>query len=124
MQHNGKVEIYVPTDVHYILGLKPDGSYIAANTLFGSGKVWPQVGVWVDQANDIRGYGDCSSVDQRQRPNFAASAPAIGDVNGDGVLELAVVGNVYDCAIGNAPPPGGDLFHLPWLFNADRSRFA
>jgi len=125
LRRDGNVEIYVPTDVHYILGLHPDGSYIPANILFGVGKVWPEVGVWVDQAFDILGYGDCVTPGVGLRGNFAASAPALGDVDGNGTLELAVVGNVYDCSVGNSPPPGGgDRFHLPWLFNADRSRFA
>jgi hypothetical protein len=74
----------------------------------------------VNQSDDILGYTDCSASGHGQRPNFAASAPAVGDVNGDGILEVAVVGNVYDCTVGN---PDGDLHHLPWLFNADRSRF-
>jgi hypothetical protein len=30
------------------------------------------------------------------RPNFANSAPAIADVNGDTVLDIVVVGNVYN----------------------------
>jgi len=125
LRRDGHVEIFVPTDTHYILGLNPDGNYIPANILFGVGKVWPEVGVWVDQAFDIIGYGDCVTPGIGLRPNFAASAPALGDVNGDGRLELAVVGNVYDCSVGNTPPPGGgDRYHLPWLFNEDRSRFA
>lgn len=125
LRGDGNVEIYVPTDVHYILGFHPDGSYIPANVLFGVGKVWPEVGVWVNQVFDILGYGDCVTPGIGLRGNFAMSAPALGDVDGNGTLELAVVGNVYDCSVGNSPPPGGgDRYHLPWLFNADRSRFA
>ena len=118
---SGHPQIFVPTDVHYILGLNRDGSGIAANALFGTGKVWAEVGVHVNQADDIRGYADCSPTGRGFRPNFAASAPAVADMDGDGRLELAVVGNTYDCSIGN---PAGDRYHLPWLFEADRTRFA
>ena len=120
LNHTGFPQIFVPTDVHYVLGLNRDGSQIAANALFGTGKVWSQVGVHVNQSDDIRGYADCSATGHGQRPNFAASAPAIGDVDGNGTLEMLVVGNVYDCTLGN---PAGDLHHLPWLLNGDRSRF-
>lgn len=117
----GYPQIFVPTDVHYILGLNRDGSSIAANAMYGPNKVWAQVGVHVNQSDDIQGYTDCSPTGHGLRPNFAASAPAVGDVNGDGILELAVAGNVYDCTVGNDPT--GDRYHLPWLLNADRSRF-
>lgn len=117
---DGRIGIFVPNDTHYILGFNPDGSQIAADALFGSGKTWPQVGVWIDQTFDIQGYGDCSTPGVGLRPNFAASAPAVGDVANTGVQQLAVVGNVYDCSYS----PYLDLYHLPWLFNRDRTRFA
>ncbi|HZP66032.1 MAG TPA: VCBS repeat-containing protein, partial [Rudaea sp.] len=120
LNRSGHPQIYVPTDVHYILGLNRDGSGVAANAMYGAGKVWAQVGVHVLQSDDLQGYTDCGTPGFGLRPNFAASAPAIGDVNGDGTLELAVVGNVYDCGIGD---PDGDLYYLPWLLNGDRSRF-
>lgn len=117
---SGFPQIYVPTDVHYILGLARDGSGLPANALFGSGKVWAEVGVHVNQSDDVRGYADCSATGHGLRPNFAASAPAIADPLGNGQLELAVVGNVYDCTVGD---PAGDVYHLPWLLNGDRTRF-
>ena len=45
------------------------------------------------------------------RPNFANSAPAIADVNGDGVPEIVVVGNVYNCGT----DPYTDLYHMPFI---------
>jgi hypothetical protein len=62
----------------------------------GSGtKFWAEVGVNVDQAADLRGYTNC---DTERRPNFASSAPAIADVDGDRVPELVLPGNFYDCS--------------------------
>lgn len=46
-------------------------------------------------------------------------ASSISDVNGDGVPEIIVTGNVYDCDVGH--PPG--LYNGVYIFNADRSRF-
>ena len=66
-----------------------------ASPIYGAGKVWSQVGVHVDHAVDLRGYANCGS---EHRPNFADSAPAIGDMDGDGTPEIVVVGNVYNCA--------------------------
>jgi hypothetical protein len=50
--------------------------------------------VHVDDAVDLRGYAECGV---EHRPNFANSAPVIADLNGDGVREIVVVGNVYNC---------------------------
>lgn len=116
---DGYKEIIGPTDTHYITGLARDGSQLPANPLYGAGKVWSQVGVHVDQAADLRGYANCGL---EHRPNFANSAPAIADVNGDGVLEIVVVGNVYNCAIGNNE--AGDLYYLPWILKLDRTRWS
>ena len=119
----GRPQIFVPSDVHYMMAFNADGSQVAANLLFGNpAKVWSQVGVYVDQAYDIQGYGPCGSVSPTLRPNFNSSAPAVGDVNGDGKLELAVVGDVYDCTAGDSP--AADVYHLPMLFNGDRTRFS
>ena len=83
--NSGFPQIYTPTDVHYIMGHRRDGSAIQANAMYGS-KVWAQVGVHVQQSDDIQGYTDCSASGHGLRPNCAASAPAVGDVNGDGIL--------------------------------------
>ena len=114
LTHTGHDQIIVGDDTQYLLGLNPDGSGIPAAASFGAGEVWPQIRTWVDAANET-GFPDCSTPVLGGR--FTLSAPAIGDVNGDGTVAIAVVGNVYDCSTNT------DLYHLPWLFNADRSRF-
>lgn len=118
MDGDGRKELFVPTDTHYITALDPDGDQLPASPIYGPGKVWSQVGVHVDHAVDLRGYANCGS---EHRPNFANAAPAIADLDGDGSLELIVPGDVYNCAIGD---PDGDLYYLPWVLKADRTRWA
>lgn len=122
---DGKAEIIGPSDVHYISAFNDDGSQILTNARYnnssnpkGTPKFWSQVGVHVDDAVDLRGYANCGT---EHRPNFANSAPSIADIDGSGVPKILVVGNVYNCGIGN--DASGDLAYLPFIFNADRSRW-
>ncbi len=115
---DGRSEIIGPSDVHYITAYNDDGSQIPANAgHFGGGKFWSRVGVHVDDAVDVRGWANCGI---EHRPNFADSAPAIMDVNGDSILETIVVGNVYNCGTS----PYTSLYQMPYLLNADRTRWA
>ncbi|MBL8057784.1 MAG: VCBS repeat-containing protein [Anaerolineales bacterium] len=116
---NGTQEIIGPTDTHYITALDRFGNQLAAHSRYGAGKVWSQVGVHVDDAVDLRGYANCGS---EHRPNFANSAPAIGDLDGDGVPEIVVPGDVYNCAVGD--DIYGDLYIMPWILKRDRTRWA
>ena len=120
---DGAKEIYGPTDTHYITALDPGGNQLPTNAIYDDfnpqgPKLWSQVGVHVDQAADLQGYANCGV---QHRPNFANVAPAIGDVDGDGSLELVVPGDVYDCSIGD---PEGDLYVLPWILRIDRTRWS
>ena len=117
MTGDGVAEIIVPTDTHYITGLHPDGSQLAASSSYGAGKVWSQVGVHVDQAVDLRGYANCGT---EHRPNFANSAPVIDDLDGDGTREMIVIGNVYNCGT----DPYTDLYLTPYVLRSDRTRWA
>lgn len=114
---DSQLEIYGPTDTHYITALRPDGSQLPASPIYGANKVWSQVGVHVDHAVDLRGYANCGS---EHRPNFADSAPATGDLDGDGSGELVVVGNVYNCGTN----PYTSLYRAPFVFKSDRTRWA
>jgi hypothetical protein len=118
---DGYAEIIGPTDTHYITALDRNGNQLPANARYNNfnprgPKVWSQVGVHVDDTVDLRGYANCGV---EHRPNFANSAPAIADLDGDGVHEIVVVGNVYDCAA----DPYRSLYEMPFLFHADRSRW-
>jgi hypothetical protein len=114
---DGYKEIIGPTDTHYITALDRNGNQLSASAIYGAGKVWSQVGVHVDHAVDLRGYANCGV---EHRPNFANSAPASADVNGDGVLEVIVIGNVYNCGTN----PYTDLYDIPYLLRIDRTRWA
>jgi hypothetical protein len=114
---DGNKEVVGPTDTHYITVLDRDGGQIAANAIYGAGKVWSQVGVHVDQAVDLRGYANCGV---EHRPNFADSAPVIADVDGDGTREIVVVGNVYNCGT----DPYTDLYQMPFILKRDRTRWS
>jgi uncharacterized repeat protein (TIGR01451 family) len=119
---DGRGEIIGPSDVHYVTAYEDDGTQIRANVIYGTNpdgrdKFWSRVGVHVDHEVDLRGYANCGV---EHRPNFAHSAPIIVDVNGDGVLEVVVTGNVYNCAVGH--PPG--LYNGLYILNADRTRWS
>jgi hypothetical protein len=113
---DGVEEIVVPSDVHYICAYRPTGVQIQANSMYGSNKAWGKVGVAVDLTAELRGYVNCGS---EHRPNFADSPATIADVNNDGVPEVVVTGNVYNCAT----DPYSSLYEGVFIFNADRSRF-
>lgn len=114
---DGNKEIIGPTDTHYITALDRNGNQLPVNPIYGANKVWSQVGVHVDQTADLRGYAECGT---EHRPNFANSAPIVSDVDNNGQLELVVVGDVYNCDIGD---PDGDMYLMPWILNLDRTRW-
>lgn len=112
-------EIVVPSDVHYIAAYDADGSQIAASSAFGAGKKWSQVGIWESLVPELRGYGLCDGTrTESYRANFADGASVISDVDGDGVNEIVVTGNVYDCTSTYVSRYTG-----VYVLNADRTRF-
>jgi hypothetical protein len=112
---DGDKELIGPTDTHYVTALDRGGNQLPANAIYGAGKVWSQVGVHVDHAVDLRGYANCGV---EHRPNWADSAPVVGDLDGDGVREIVIVGNVYNCATN----PYTSLYQMPFVFRLDRTR--
>lgn len=123
LNKDGQKELFAPTDVHYITALAPNGNQLPAHSMYGPNKVWSEVGVHVLHEIDLQGYADCggSNLARALRPNFANAAPSIADMDGDGTLELVVLGDVYDCGVGD---PEGDLYYLPWIFKLDRTRWS
>lgn len=123
---DGRLEMIGPNDTHYTVGFRYDATPLRANALYGQiggqNKVWARVGFHYDHAVDLRGYANCAPGQEplEPRPNFADSAPSFADVNGDGVLEIIIVGNQYDCRT----DPYTSLFHSPYLLRVDRTRWA
>jgi uncharacterized repeat protein (TIGR01451 family) len=119
LDSDNQAEIVVPSDVHYICAYRLNGAQIPANAMYG-GKGWGRVGVWESPEIELRGWGECDgNRAESYRANFAHGPAVIADVDGNGLLEVAAVGNVYDCNVGH--PPG--KYNGLYLFNADRSRF-
>ena len=112
---DGNKELIGPTDTHYVTALDRNGNQLPANAIYGAGKVWSQVGVHVDHAVDLRGYANCGV---EHRPNWADSAPVVGDLDGDGVREIVIVGNVYNCGTN----PYTSLYQMPFVLRLDRTR--
>ena len=118
---DGRSEMIGPNDTHYVVGYNDDATPIYANAIYGDNKPWARVGFHLSHEVDLRGYAQCDPGDPLEpRPNFADSAPAFADVNGDGTLEIIIVGNQYDCRAN----PYKSLYHLPYILNADRTRWA
>jgi uncharacterized repeat protein (TIGR01451 family) len=117
---DGRAEILGPNDTHYMAAFNDDGSPVRANSVYGQvggqNKPWARVGLHVDYNVDLRGYANCGV---EHRPNMANTAPTIADVNGDGTLEIIIVGNVYNCGTN----PYTDLYEMPFILNADRTRW-
>lgn len=112
---DGAGEVFVPSDVHYICAYEADGSQILVNAMYGD-KTWCETGIHVDHWVDVRGYANCGT---EHRPNFIISPGNIVDVNGDGVMELVAMGNVYNCSGSYS-----SLYFSPFIFNADRTRWS
>ncbi|MBI5302271.1 MAG: VCBS repeat-containing protein [Chloroflexi bacterium] len=123
---DGRLEMIGPNDTHYTSGYNDDATPMRANALYGQvsgqNKPWARVGFHYDHAVDLRGYANCSTGVEplEPRPNFADSAPTFADVNGDGILEIIIIGNQYDCRTN----PYTSLFHSPYILRADRTRWS
>ncbi len=122
MNKDGRVEIIGSNDTHYTAAFYPNGSQVAASTIYGTfpgglPKPWSRVGMHVSHEVDMRGYAHCGT---DHRPNFAHSPPLLADLDNNGVLELVLVGNVYNCATN----PYTSLHEMPFIFNQDRTRWS
>jgi len=115
MNGDGFKEVFGSSGAHYMMGLDRNGNQLTVNGLFAPRRFWSEVGIHVDQAADLRGYANCGV---EHRPTFSMSAPVVADVNGDGVPELIVVGNIYNCS------SYASLYQIPFILNRDRTRWS
>jgi uncharacterized repeat protein (TIGR01451 family) len=120
IDNDGRGELIGPNDTHYATAFNDNGTPVYSNPIYdpitGRNNPWARVGLHVDHAVDLRGYAHCGT---EHRPNMANSAPTIADVNGDGTLEIIIVGNVHNCGTS----PYTDLYEMPFILNADRTRW-
>ncbi len=122
MNKDGLVEIIGSNDTHYTAAFYPNGSQVPASTIYGTlpgglAKPWSLVGMHVSHLVDLQGYADCGT---DHRPNFAHSPPTLTDLDNNGILELVIVGNVYNCGT----DPYSDLYEMPFIFKQDRTRWS
>src|SRR3990170_2167614 len=123
---DGRVEIIGPNDTHYVVGYNDDATPLRASPIYGQiggqNKPWARVGFHLDHAVDLRGSANCAHGQPplEHRPNFADSAPTLVDVNGDGVREIIIIGNQYDCRTS----PYTSLYQLPYILRVDRTRWS
>jgi uncharacterized repeat protein (TIGR01451 family) len=120
---DGSLEVSVPSDTITICTYKPDGSQLITNPIYHDQPghdmdYWGEVPAYVDLQYEIRGWGPCYD-EPTARANFANGPANIVDVNGDGINEVVAIGNVHDCNTS----PYTDLYNVPYILNADRSRF-
>ena len=117
---DGRLELIVPSDMHYINAYAPDGSPLRANAADYPNKFWGQVGVWESLEMEKQGGEDCNGVRARSyRANFDDGPAVISDVDGDGRKEVVATGSMYDCTFDHYP----NQYIAPFIFNPDRSRF-
>src|SRR5207249_987013 len=114
---DGFKEVFAGNGSHYVLAFDRGGNQLPVNGIYAPRQFWSEVGFGVDNAVDLRGWINCGV---EHRPDFSLSAPVIADVNGDGVPELIVVGNVRNCGT----VPYTDLYQMPFLLNRDRTRWS
>ena len=123
---DGRAEMIGPNDTHYVVGYNDDGTPLRASAIYGQvggqNKVWARVGFHYSHTVDLRGWANCAAGQEplELRPNFADSAPSFADLDGDGRLEIVIVGNQYDCR----QSPYRSLFHSPYILRLDRTRWA
>ena len=120
---DGLLELVIPSDTITICAYEPDGSQLHAHEMYHghSGHdmdYWGEVPAYVDLEYETRGWGPCYT-EPTARANFANGPANIVDVNGDGITEVVVIGDVHNCNTS----PYTDLYNTPYILNADRTRF-
>jgi uncharacterized repeat protein (TIGR01451 family) len=120
---DGELEIVVPSDVITIVAYEPDGSSLPTHPMYHDHPghdmdYWGEVPAYIDLAYETRGWGPCYT-EFTPRANFADGPANIVDVNGDGINEVVVIGDVHNCNTS----PYTDLYNTPYILNLDRTRF-
>jgi uncharacterized repeat protein (TIGR01451 family) len=120
---DGELEVVVPSDVITICAYEPDGSALPTHDMYHDQPghdmdYWGEVPAYIDLEYETRGWGPCYT-EFTPRANFANGPANVVDVNGDGINEVVVIGDVHNCNTS----PYTDLYNTPYILNLDRSRF-
>jgi len=123
IDNDGYPEVIIPSDTITICAYEADGTHIGTNEMYHSHPdhdmdLWGEVPAYVDIEYETRGWGPCYQ-EPTNRANFANGPANIVDMNGDGINEIVVIGDVHNCYTS----PYTDMYNGPYIFNADRSRF-
>jgi len=121
---DGLLELVIPSDTITICAYEPDGTHLATHEMYHGHAGhdmdhWGEVPAYVDLEYEMRGWGPCYD-EFTARANFANGPANIVDVNGDGIAQVVVIGDVHNCHTS----PYTDLYNGPHIFNGDRSRFS
>jgi uncharacterized repeat protein (TIGR01451 family) len=120
---DGQLELIVPSDTITIGAFEANGSALPTNEMYHDHPghdmdFWAEVPAYIDLAYETRGWGPCYT-EFTARANFANGPANIVDVNGDGINEVVVIGDVHNCNTN----PYTDLYNTPYILNLDRTRF-
>jgi uncharacterized repeat protein (TIGR01451 family) len=120
---DGELEVVVPSDVITICAYESDGGALSTHEMYHDHPghdmdYWGEVPAYIHLEYETRGWGPCYT-EPTARANFANGPANVVDVNGDGINEVVVIGDVHDCSTS----PYTDLYNTPYILNLDRSRF-
>ncbi len=114
---DGKLDIFAAQDNAYLSLHAGDGRAFDASPMFEGAKKWPGVRFLHDYDLAKQGWADNEA--QANQAHFTNSAPAIADIDGDGTMELVILGSVQ-----NASQSDRKRGVALWLLHHDASRAA
>jgi uncharacterized repeat protein (TIGR01451 family) len=120
---DGSLEVVVPSDTITICAYDADGNALPTDEIYHDQpghdmNFWGEVPAYVNLTYEIQGWGPCYT-ESTSRANFANGPANVVDVNGDGINEVVLTGDVHDCHTS----PYTDLYNTPYILNLDRTRF-
>lgn len=93
---DGRSDVFVTQDNAYLSLHHGDGQAFDAATIFSGRTKFSGIRYMVDYALAQQGYADDEEIDEQA--HFTNSAPAVADLDGDGIGELIVLGSIQNAA--------------------------
>eukprot|EP01083_Nonionella_stella_P301518 1034854_1 len=128
MNRDGIDDLVVPQDVPQIAAYYFNGSAVSASSVYGTGKVWPQVPTWYDEQWNLGGKGgpcDQSQENGGYRAYFTRSAASTFQLNTTDFVETNVIVTIprIDECDNNDYGSYTSIGHTVYVYNTDHSRF-